>query len=602
MNRNKSDAIVLGLVSFPVFVMAISMLGFALGATIGCWQAPLGLIASLGFVYWYADEKKASVIWTAAIIGIGVLLSGACVLYSTADGENYHRPALVLLANGWNPLRATEVADIKDMMGGGFGPWHVAFLPRMGQILGASLYKIVGFIEVADCLNIIMFVASIISVRQLLFNWGLGRYVWLATSLVCVSPVVVRGLYGGMVDSAIYSSFLVAASAANREKMPQLTFAVLVMSALKYTGVVVGAIVFAAYAFRTLPDVAKFRKWIVMGMLTGISILLLNASPYLTSLKNHGGPFYPSHSFVKSERFQEENDPLAAIFTAMNDDARQLGYFGRFAWAYISQDIVKMYYRHKTGKADFNPRFEVSGDVGGFGPVFRLFFVLSLVAVPFIRQRKILFLMGIILLTVLIQPTFYSGYARYVPQFYAFPVIAMLGVWHRFEGGERFMTNCAFGVCGVAYATALLAYQLGYVALQWVVSVQNLQIVEAGQRNETIVCGGYLGSRYALSHDCLMKVVGVNVEKSATDASMPYGVGSYFDFYRCYFKDGMPEVYGTNWSHVGNDEQKRAARDRDMMKFFLNEFLPHEIICLPIRGWQTAKLRFRQIIRVIGRD
>jgi hypothetical protein len=64
--------------------------------------------------------------------------------------------------------------------------------------------------------------------------------------------------------------------------------------------------------------------------------------------------------------------------------------------------------------------------VGGFGPVFRVAFVMSLVLLPFAGVGRLGYVLACILITVVLQPTMYVGYARYVPQFYAFPLLVFL--------------------------------------------------------------------------------------------------------------------------------------------------------------------------------
>ena len=362
------------------------------------------------------------------------------------------------------------------------------------------------------------------------------------------------------------------------------------MSSLKFTGVVLGALLFAYAGLLALTDrgsakekAARLWRLTAVGLVTVAAIFLTNASPYVTSFKNHGGPFYPSHSFVASERFEDARNPITYDFGLMNDDARELGYFGRLAWAYGSQTLCKAHYARKLDRPHFSPDFRVYFGVGGFGPFFRVAFWLSLVAWLFVRDRKVSFLMGTILVSVLIQPTFYSGYARYVPQFYLFPILAALGVRMRFP--SRRLVGAGLLAAGCGYAVALLGRSLLLsVALPWIVSVQNLQIIEVvrGCDGEVVV-SGRLASRHFFGQDLGLE----NVRVQSADLEEPY-VRSYSGTFKCRIPgDVAADVYSV----------RSSADDGHMIRYFLmGEFLPNEIVRLPLRLWQTVRLRVSQFV------
>ena len=596
VRRKRAEALVVGWVALPVILSALSMLGFACGVTVGRWHAPLALVLSLVLAGGLVEKGRAkTVLLFLAGVLASVAMAGAFVYYTNADAEAYHRPAAVLLANGWNPLRTTEVSELEGMMGGGFRPWHVCFLPRMGWIFGAAFYKWFGFIEVADAVNMLMLLASFVAVRDWLAGFGVKGWVW--TLLVCVSPVVANGLWGGSFDSARYSAFLVAATAAGGRRWLTLALGVIAMSSLKFPGVVLGALLFAYAGLLALTDrgrakekAARLWRLTAVGLATVAAIFLANASPYLTSLKNHGGPFYPSHSFVASERFEDARNPVTCDFGFMNDDAREVGYFGRLAWAYGSQTLCKAYYAWKLDRPHFDPDFRVNEGVGGFGTPFRVAFWLSLVAWLFVRDRKVSLLMGTILVSVLILPTFYSGYARYVPQFYLFPILAALGVRMRFPSRRLVGAGLLAAVCG--YAVALLAYPLSFFALQWIIGVQNLQIIEAARASEGVeVVADRLALRHSFARD--FGCDGIQVRSGSPAAGVAYE-SSYFGFYKCHVPGGVTGLYPLRHQVSNNDVAIKASRNANMVRFFLKEFLPREFVRIPLRAWQVLRLRASQ--------
>jgi len=285
-NMEIRHVVATGFMLFPVCLSAISMAGFALGVAIGKWTAAMALVLTLVVVGLLSPTKRlCTVLWTVSGIIASVCLAGVFVMYTNADAEAYHRPAAVLLANGWNPLKMTEPADLMNIVGGGRRPWCVAFIPRMAWILGASLYHWIGFVEASDALNILMLFSSAIFVYDWLRGFiGTKLMVAVFTTLVCFSPEVVYLLWGGSMDAAWYSAFTVAMICAARKEYLPMVLSMLVMSGVKFTGVVASAIIFAAFGFAALLwERRELWRLTKIGFLAGALIVLINASPYITS-------------------------------------------------------------------------------------------------------------------------------------------------------------------------------------------------------------------------------------------------------------------------------------------------------------------------------
>lgn len=601
----RCDSVAFGLLSFPVASAALAMAGFAFGIPVGLWHAPIALAFAVMATWWLAGPGKVNAVWWLLVgLATAFALASLNVGYTNADAAVYQRPATILLANGWNPLRQTEIDEIQGIMGGGFRVWHVAFLPRLAWLFGAACYRWSGFAEISDAFNFVLLFASMLALREWLGDkfelCGWRR--WALVLAFAFSPVVVGGLFGGAYDSGGYSAFIVAMTAADRKKFPLLISAVVSMAGLKFTGAVVGALIFAVFAsFDFVPSAECWRKlkqWVMSGVTAGMLILLVNASPYITSSINHGGPFYPSHSFVAEERFEDEKNPITYDFGYMNDDAKELGYFGRFAWGYVSQDLVRAYYAHKTGRADFNPDFRVSGGVGGFGGFFRCLFVVSLLGWCFVRNRSIHAWLSLIMVSVLIQPTFYSGYARYVPQFYLFPWLVALGLFERFRGSNvyRWTGWVGWGVFG-AYAASILAYPASFFALQWIIVTQNLQIILAAKDDDAAVVVSpklYMRTAYGRDAGIPENRVFVKAEKSCIDGKNEYC--SYFSFGSCWLSHPIEGFHSLCHVISLNDPAVKASRNSANIKFFLKEFLPYELPRIPLRIWQTIRLRASQCL------
>jgi hypothetical protein len=286
----------------------------------------------------------------------------------------------------------------------------------------------------------------------------------------------------------------------------------------------------------------------------------------------------------------------------MNDDAKELGYFGRFAWGYVSQNLVKAYYTCKTGRSDFNPDFRVSGGVGGFGAFFRCLFVVSLLGWCFVRNRSIHSWLALIMVSVLIQPTFYSGYARYVPQFYLFPWLVVLGLFDRFQDYSAYRRTGWVGWWTLgAYAASILAYPASFFALQWIIVTQNLQIILAAKDDgDAVVVAKTLYMRTAYGKDAGIPENRVFAEVGKDRIGSKHKYCSYFSFGTCWLSNSIEGFYSLCHVVSLNDPSVKASRNSANMKFFLKEFMPHELPRIPMRFWQTIQLRASQFMPTLA--
>ena len=646
----------------PLLLLILSLLpvlmastGFLFGITVGRWQGVLSLLAvcTLSLLGKSPTRLKIRTLawFLLSLFGI-ICVSGLSVMYTNADAEAYHRPASFLLAQGWNPVFDSTPETLAPHVGekAAINLWHIAYLPRGAWVLGAILYSIFGFVEVADGLNVLAFFVSLFYVFPFvsrlfrLTKWP-ARFI---TGVVAFSPVVANGMFGGSFDSAFFSFFMIALCCATlyleegrSTDLVALCISLAMMAGIKFTGVTTTVLSVAIFSVplvgqwighhmdgqgtrwsgsplscvadrvvavfqrsslqvRTACSDAekaessrKLRNWFVMAGCCFCLIGVIGFSPYVTSWVRHGGPFYPAQTFDKRVTLE---DKISCDFGYMNDDARSMGYFGRFGYAYVSQWLTYAYYRQKQNKPSFAPDFKVSGGVGGFGPVFRFAFMVALLLLPFARKGSLKWGLLLLMATVLIQPTYYSGYARYVPQFYVFPVLVItyvaVGIRERWNGWVS--NGLLYAQAG--YALALLAYPLSFMALQWIISVQNLRLLETMQKDPRpqLQCNTYY-SLYSLKNDYGLNPVFVKDAAAVTTECREYS--PYFSTYRYYAKapvEGFPVL---NHEVSGNDPAIIRNRNSRNMRFFLVEFLPEQVVGLPRYFYDVGRLRIRCFFR-----
>lgn len=634
MNRLEQKDSLLGvlLLSFPVIVNLLAGGGFLVGDTLSKWQGVVAFMGVSACCYfqnggWLKRGILMFKVW--AVLLASILAAGFWVMYSGADAEAYHRPASLLLSNGWNPVFDSDPDAIRNLAGKGVRLYHVAYLPRAAWVYGAVLYTWFGFLEVADSLNVLALIVSFVYVFRWLRGFSFsGSLCCLLTVLFCVSPVVAGGMFGGAFDSAYYSFLLIAMVCSTlylterrHEYLVAITCALVMIAGIKFTGVVSGIALLFVFSAALLLDASKtiqhakemdisrrwfsskslkhlfspVHDWVIMSVAVVVLLGIVGFSPYVTNWVRHGGPFYPAHTFDKRIVLK---DYLTYDFGFMNDDARQMGFCGRFCYGYVSQKLVYAYYRQKLGKIDFRPNFKVSGGVSGFGTVFRVAFVISSFLLLVVRTGRLKWCIGFILLTVLMQPTLYSGYARYVPQFYLFPIFVGLCLYLNLRTKCRFRKALSSGVVVVflaGYAVVLLIYPVSFWALQWVVSVQNLSIIEAIKEDSApVVTFRTYCSRHSLEKDYS---VSITVQESCLDKERNYTYSSYFSPYTYYSRTKIPAFPHLLHEVSGNDSLIIQSRNTRNIRIFIKDFLPGALLGLPAYTRNVLMLRLAQFAR-----
>ena len=603
----RSEIIITALVAIPFMTSAFSAIGFSFGFPVQGFYVPLAMVLALGFVLSATRDRKGRTTLVFASVLLASLVLASCqLILPLDDGMVYHYPAISMLAKGWNPLRVSEIVDIQKIAVGA-RPWHVAFLPRGAWIYGASLYKIFGYLEIADSLNYLGLVIGLLSVNGFLLRFGwMKRWMrYLLSFIIVFTPTVAYYQFDGNFELIRFSLLLAAIYCFDQfvvtkswRLLPTAGMSIVVMSGIKYTGVSIGVVLFAVYGIYSLVK-GGAGKLFVAGCVTGLMILLVNPSPYVTSWINHGGPFYPTHTFDKSEELKE--DKITWDFALMNDDAKKLGYWGRLCYAWISQDAVNLVHNALEKRNDFMPEFR-QVDVGGYGVVFRFFFVLSLLLWPLVRNRNVNLFACLILLTLLMQPAYFSGYARYVHQIYIFPWLIMIGVADRFvpvRGWLRFLPLVLLAMTGVLLYMPLHRWPTFYMQ-----NVQALGLVESlrGMNAQDVVADVPL-----MYHQVWLNNLGIayrNVDEGLTPALKSISrAGIYAQPLAIWTECAMSNWCTdkgliSEWDFV---QHSHKGIKGDMSKDYyrsVGRFMRSEALRFPIRIAETLKLRALQICRL----
>ncbi|MFM8535773.1 MAG: hypothetical protein ACKOEC_19670, partial [Acidimicrobiia bacterium] len=211
----------------------------------------------------------------------------------------------------------------------------------------------------------------------------------------------------------------------------------------------------------------------------------------------------------------------------------------------------------------------------------------------------------------------------YVSQFYAMPLLVLAGVLSRVRSTGWFrqqypvawkrLPTASLSAALVAYTVPLCIASCSWLALQWIVSVQNLDIIEAMRRDDNPqVFAATFYARRSLSGDSgVADIRFLDLSHADRDQhgmwhahDMPgyTGCSSYFDMYTYFSPQALPDLPRLTHVLSRDDPQVKASRDRRNAEFFLREFLPKQIVRLPHYLWRVLRLRVQQFGRAWTRQ
>ena len=501
--RMMSTAVLLLL--FPTLTVTLAALGFLVGVPVSGWYGIVALLFTSLAAFWSDDGCRAGMrrlglFWLIVLSVLAV--DSAFVFFSWWDVQAYHLPATDFLLRGWNPVFDSTRAGLLQATGAdpaAFNAYHAAYLPRAGWIWGAVTAALTGNLESGDTLILLISLAlGGIAYRTAPIMFGNARWKHLFfSSLTMLAPGTVASVFCGAQDGTLYALVMIYLLSANaflrtgRERwLLPLALAPVMGCNLKFTGavnLVLSAIVFtvplliaAVRGYRSAPEslgsraVIHLRNWVLANGLGFIFALAVGFSPYLTNWANHGGPFYPEHSFSREEPLPA----MTADFDLLNDDAAAMGYIGRVTNAYISKWLAHRYYEWKLDKKPFHPVFHLD-QVSGLGAGFRIVICLTLLTLCFTRRCSTGWLLAALLLTSFLQPTKTIGYVRYVPQFWMFPVLVAFNAMTVNVPRSPWVGRTLGILVTTILATSTYVFALGKIILSLAMSAYALSMLDA---------------------------------------------------------------------------------------------------------------------------
>jgi len=445
-------------VCWPFATLVLATMLFWLGVSIGPLHLWAGLLISLAVgraaaADWQSWAKAAAGL--AAATGLGGAVLGGLYDFS-GDGQWYHLPGIVALAEGWNPLRVPRLAD-----------WNPGFEQEVGSaavyvqhyakavwIVAAAAYRATGALEAAKVFNLLWLSAAFFLTRGFLCRVGFSRgWANLLALTVALNPVTLYQVPSFFLDGqlAVVCTLLIVLSLDYFREPRWQTLVLLAACTVMLVNAKFNGLVYAIALVAALSAAAwwKGRRAEARRYAAGqtafilFAILVVGYQPYVTNLLMQGNPFYP------------------AVGRDAASDAATRGQFN--VWAppeFVAKGRVEKLATSllaESSGAESMPRFKVPFTItkqelyiffntepryGGFGPWFGSVLLATLAAYLLARKRMSAdtWVTGALLAllvtgTALLNPE--AWWARLSPQIWLVPSILLGAMAIRAKGWPR---------------------------------------------------------------------------------------------------------------------------------------------------------------------
>jgi len=416
------------LLVFPIVATVVVALGFVLKFPCAVWEWWFSVFLTVCLIWWKnADSQRSAVDSILFLACLGVIWILTNITYTPANWDNviYHQPAIRMMAHGWNPFwhsAAERLPDIVGLPDSSFSVWHVIAMPKGVWYFSAIAYKFTNaHFNLYGFPNLILSAALILTLLDSFKVFG--KYVSVLATIAMlflvgsfdsffvdrVVAICAIGLLVTMMDG-------IGSGQWHWTRLLTYTFW---LSVAKQTACLHCGVFWAVFlSFMILyKRPVNLIKLTAAGVIALALFVIVNLSPYFTSWKEYGHPFYPKYT-VNAEKFPARD--LTVDFCMRNSDAQAMGHVGAYLNAFASSSLAQAYYKWKLKRPVFCPNGETwrqqSHSPGSpTTTLFRLVFCASLLILVCLCNIKSIFLAVSLFLGTVALPTEMIGYLRYTP-------------------------------------------------------------------------------------------------------------------------------------------------------------------------------------------
>jgi len=469
--------IVSGIGEFMLFwmtgIVVITPVLFAFGISISYINVlcPLTAIVLLVFLNRkYSTSEKAVILCAGIFITIAVILSCGAVFDQTWDGGAYHKTAVGLLKNGWNPLYQTAV-EFNEKSGllpfAGSNPVKYAeAYPKASWYIAASIYYMTGNIESGKAYTLIFAVITCFIIYRYcrIKQYTVAKCIILSL-MAGLNPMVlaqmhsyyVDGLTGCILIMLMAESLLIADNDMKCDKKRHyfvLSALIILGCGLKFSTLGFTALtcmvtfLFQAYKYReNVQHVAKIFGY--YACMAGFSVVVVGAAPYITNIHRYKDIFYGFSDLIDSDLLEAEFG-IAGLGKAGRMLASLFGKMSHGSYHSLGE-LLKMPFTFDKGELDYYSLVDLR--VSGSGIFFSGIFLFSsaVIVVMAVRgklkgdsDKLMFFYIALIMIELISFEVTYQ--IRYISHIYIIVVYSFELLWRKEGLCNRRQRVCIYGL------------------------------------------------------------------------------------------------------------------------------------------------------------
>lgn len=494
---------------------------FFFGVTVSAVTFVVFLVLSGGVA---ALRSWRSFVTYLCVLAVAFFATAYSFAYDGWDPATCHWPMAQAMIEGWNPVLNATIPELKQFL----KPWcnyeHILCAPKFPAICAAMVSCSTRLFSGMMFANVMVaFVMICAAIRFFITELKCAKWIAIvAAGFIAIPGEILNYLVNGTPDcikywsvlGALFSLFLWLRS---RKSADAVAFWLLlsVVPVSKTTGIVYYLVLSMIALFVGWRD-QSFRRLTLFSL---VFIGVVGASPYLTEWIHGGSPFFPGHTF---DSLKTAKDLTSDFIKNRNADALKMGYFARFVYAWVSQDLAVWATKAYLGAREFNPVFN-SPVINGIAGCFNWFLWGGVLACLISRNRRMFFCVLLIIILCNLTGTKYMGYKRYFPEIYAVPTIALMTI----ANSTRMNRKVGQWVRSVSYSVICVFTLFSFVCfLAWTVFHLELEVHRQAHYDELagrrVVVGELMHNAFSIVVDRRMRSAGLIPVKANGETTLDY--------------------------------------------------------------------------------
>lgn len=390
-----------------------------------------------------------SLITFIIIFSISCLLCGH-VYDDSADGNGYHKFAIGLLKNEWNPIYDSQEKIIKKLNLDAEENLWVEHYPKATWIYGANIYKLTNNIETAKTFNLMAVFTLFFTITYLINKFYQKKLIAIILAIAaCTFPIIwqqifclyLDGFMGIILLLLIIYFYLFIKNDQSKEYFIISASLIIIISNIKFTGLFYAGIFCLGYYIYYFINKIKNKDYkplikttVSFTIVLLISLLIVGSNSYIKNLITKGNPLYPIIGKDKVDIITPQQPKSFANKPPIEKNFYSIfSYTANYATTF-NQGTPKLKIPFTSNMNNELLSIVEDNRIGGFGIYFSGIFIVSIIVIIIYivikfknkEYEKLIFIGVPFLITILLMLFFgESWWARYSPQTYFIILMAL---------------------------------------------------------------------------------------------------------------------------------------------------------------------------------